>query len=105
MVGIIPCGPYDSTHSSRMLSIHPDARARLGQKRCVKNPNALSRRGFAKLLGAGAAYAALRPTLGLSESTPKPTDPKTSDVVRLSSNENPYGPSAEIGRASCRERG
>jgi histidinol-phosphate aminotransferase len=59
----------------------------------VKNPTALSRRGFTKLLGAGAAYAALRPALGLSESTPKPTDTKSSDVVRLSSNENPYGPS------------
>ncbi|MFN2624088.1 MAG: aminotransferase class I/II-fold pyridoxal phosphate-dependent enzyme, partial [Chthoniobacterales bacterium] len=60
----------------------------------MKNPTALSRRGFTKLLGAGAAYAALRPALGLSESTPKPTDTKSSDVVRLSSNENPYGPSA-----------
>jgi len=38
-----------------------------------------------------AAYAALRPALGFSESTPAQT--KTSDVVRLSSNENPYGPS------------
>jgi histidinol-phosphate aminotransferase len=60
----------------------------------VKNPTALSRRGFTKLLGAGAAYAALRPALGFSESTPKPTDTKSSDVVRLSANENPYGPSA-----------
>jgi histidinol-phosphate aminotransferase len=59
----------------------------------VKNPTALSRRGFAKLLGAGAAYAALRPALGLSESTPRPAETKPSDVVRLSSNENPYGPS------------
>jgi len=60
----------------------------------VKNPTALSRRGFTKLLGAGAAYAAFRPALGFSESTPKPNDTKSSDVVRLSSNENPYGPSA-----------
>ncbi|HSV61816.1 MAG TPA: aminotransferase class I/II-fold pyridoxal phosphate-dependent enzyme, partial [Chthoniobacterales bacterium] len=59
----------------------------------MKNPTALSRRGFAKLLGAGAAYAALRPALGVAESTPKPTQTKSSDVVRLSSNENPYGPS------------
>lgn len=59
----------------------------------MKNPTALSRRGFAKLLGAGAAYAALRPALGLSESTPSPAETKPSDVVRLSSNENPYGPS------------
>jgi histidinol-phosphate aminotransferase len=59
----------------------------------VNNPTALSRRGFTKLLGAGAAFAALRPALGFSESTPSPTDTKTPDVVRLSSNENPYGPS------------
>jgi histidinol-phosphate aminotransferase len=58
----------------------------------VKNPTALSRRGFTRLLGAGAAYAALRPALGLSDSTPKPNEAKSSDVVRLSSNENPYGP-------------
>jgi histidinol-phosphate aminotransferase len=77
-----------------MFVIHLDSPARVGQKRSVKNPTALSRRGFTKLLGAGAAYAALRPALGLSESTPKPTDPKSSDVVRISSNENPYGPSA-----------
>src|SRR3954454_12051887 len=67
---------------------------RLGHKRLVKNSTALSRRGFTRLLGAGAAYAALRPALGLSESTPKPSDTKSSDVVRLSSNENPYGPSS-----------
>ena len=58
----------------------------------MNNPTALSRRGFAKLLGAGAAYAAFRPALGLSESSPA-AQTKTSDVVRLSSNENPYGPS------------
>lgn len=68
-------------------------RARLGQNQGVQNPTALSRRGFTKLLGAGAAYAALRPALGLSEPTPKPAETKSSDVVRLSSNENPYGPS------------
>lgn len=59
----------------------------------MNNPTALSRRGFTKLLGAGAAFAALRPALGFSESTPNPTTTKASDVVRLSSNENPYGPS------------
>src|SRR3954452_12642683 len=74
-------------------SIHLDSIAAVGHKRFVKNPTALSRRGFTRLLGAGAAYAALRPALGLSESTPNATDTKPSDVVRLSSNENPYGPS------------
>ena len=47
----------------------------------------LSRRDFSKILGAGAAYAALRPADVTRASTPGPT------VVRLSSNENPYGPS------------
>jgi histidinol-phosphate aminotransferase len=77
----------------RQFQLKIDSLPSLRQKRDVKNPTALSRRGFTKLLGAGAAYAALRPALGLSESTPNPADTKTSDVVRLSSNENPYGPS------------
>src|SRR5215216_4873463 len=44
----------------------------------------LSRRSFSKFIGASAAYAALRP-LEVSASF--------ANVVRLSSNENPYGPS------------
>jgi histidinol-phosphate aminotransferase len=70
-----------------------DLNRTLRHNHLVQNPTALSRRGFTKLLGAGAAFAALRPALGLSESTPKPAEIKPSDVVRLSSNENPYGPS------------
>src|SRR3954471_370780 len=82
-----------NSHRATERSIHLDSPRCVRQKWSVKNPSALSRRGFAKLLGAGAAYAAFRPALGLSESTPKPTEIKSSDVVRLSSNENPYGPS------------
>jgi histidinol-phosphate aminotransferase len=85
---------HDIRDRATELSIHLDLTEPLGQNRFVKNPTALSRRGFTKLLGAGAAFAALRPALGFSESTPKPADSKPSDVVRLSSNENPYGPSA-----------
>lgn len=48
----------------------------------------LSRRGFVGLLGTGAAAAVIRPTLGLA--TPLPA---AGTVVRLSANENPYGPS------------
>jgi histidinol-phosphate aminotransferase len=52
----------------------------------------LSRRGFVQILGAGAAAAALRPqwaaALRLAE-----VPASASGVVRLSSNENPYGPS------------
>src|SRR5579885_1288762 len=60
---------------------------------------ALSRRGFARMLGAGAAVAAVRPSFafgagvkvaGAADSRVARSAPA---VVRLSSNENPYGPS------------
>ena len=52
----------------------------------------LSRRSFSKLFGAGAAYAAIRPSL-------PETRVSAASVVRLSSNENPYGPSASALKA------
>src|ERR1041384_6817799 len=54
----------------------------------------MSRRRFAQLLCVGAAVVATRPSLGLSAAASKSfiaSSPAT--VVRLSSNENPYGPS------------
>jgi histidinol-phosphate aminotransferase len=55
----------------------------------------LSRRGFGKLLGAGAAYATLQPSFVFSAPLSRPPLEawKSTDVIRLSSNENPYGPS------------
>ena len=47
----------------------------------------LSRRSFNKLVGAGAAVAALQP-LDLTNASSRPFS--TTNVVRLSSNENPY---------------
>src|SRR6266581_5022121 len=56
------------------------------------NTSAISRRRFAQLLGAGAAAAVARPALSFA--TPKtPEVAAASKVVRLSANENPYGPS------------
>ena len=55
----------------------------------------ISRRGFAKILGTSAAYAALNPSLSLSAPALRLVS-KVSNaaaLVRLSSNENPYGPS------------
>ena len=55
----------------------------------------VSRRSFSKLIGVGAAYAALRPAeieAGWRSSLTAPASSVT-DTVRLSSNENPYGPS------------
>ena len=53
----------------------------------------ISRRRFAGLLGAGIASATLRPTP--LHAVPRPSaaaPPAPDDIVRLSSNENPYGP-------------
>jgi histidinol-phosphate aminotransferase len=52
----------------------------------------LSRRGFTQMLGAGAALTALRPSFGFGAGASRIAR-STATVVRLSSNENPYGPS------------
>src|SRR5205085_413014 len=55
----------------------------------------LSRRSFSRLIGVSAAYTALRPITKANGSTrvtaARPVS-STPNVVRLSSNENPYGP-------------
>jgi histidinol-phosphate aminotransferase len=54
---------------------------------------ALTRRGFNQLLGFGVASAALRPALPLAAAAQAaPEAAAAPGVVRLSSNENPYGP-------------
>jgi histidinol-phosphate aminotransferase len=55
----------------------------------------LSRRGFAKILGTSATYAALNPSLSLKMPALRLVSKaaNAAGVVRLSSNENPYGPS------------
>src|SRR5215212_1172902 len=60
--------------------------ARFRERQMMTN-STLSRRSFSQLMGLSAAYAALRPA---SEVRAWPASP---NVVRLSSNENPYGPS------------
>lgn len=55
------------------------------------NTISISRRNFARLLGAGAAAAVARPVLSFAAAPA--TESATSEIVRLSSNENPYGPS------------
>ena len=58
------------------------------------NTQTLSRRNFSKLVGVTAAYAALRP--GALKAS---TIPSSANIVRLSSNENPYGPSEKAKQA------
>src|SRR2546425_11705205 len=52
----------------------------------------LNRRRFAQLFGVGAAYLATHPRVSLAAVASELSAPAS--VVRLSSNENPYGPSA-----------
>jgi histidinol-phosphate aminotransferase len=57
----------------------------------------LSRRKFAQLLGAGAAAALVRPEFSFAKQPEHP--PGAGNVVRLSANENPYGPSPKAFQA------
>jgi histidinol-phosphate aminotransferase len=61
----------------------------------------VSRRRFAQLLGAGAVLSVTRPALSFAKPVvaAPPHVPATSGVVRLSSNENPYGPSPKALKA------
>jgi histidinol-phosphate aminotransferase len=61
----------------------------------------VSRRRFAQLLGAGAVLSVARPALSFAKPVvaAPPHVPATSGVVRLSSNENPYGPSPKALKA------
>jgi len=62
------------------------------------NTTSISRRKFAQLLSAGAAAAVVRPRiLPATEFAARPTT--SSGLVRLSSNENPYGPSPKAFKA------
>src|SRR6266700_2036130 len=58
------------------------------------NTMSISRRKFAQLLGAGAAAAVVRPPVSFAKPTQSVTTPLTEagGIVRLSANENPYGP-------------
>ena len=57
----------------------------------------ISRRKFAQLLSAGAAAALVRPALSLGK--PPEHSAASTGVVRLSANENPYGPSPKALKA------
>jgi histidinol-phosphate aminotransferase len=64
------------------------------------NTTSISRRRFAQLLGAGAAFAVTRPALSVAKSQGTAvSQPPTTGIVRLSSNENPYGPSPKALKA------
>jgi histidinol-phosphate aminotransferase len=59
----------------------------------MRQTTQLSRRGFAKILSASAAYATLRPAFAAAPALRSLSDAAPASVIRLSSNENPYGPS------------
>ena len=63
------------------------------------NTHSISRRRFAHLLGVGAAAAILRPRFTIATELPTVPAPTKAGMVRLSANENPYGPSAKAHEA------
>src|SRR5437870_11008171 len=58
------------------------------------NTMSISRRKFAQLLGISAATVVVRPPVSFAKPTQSVTTPLAEDggIVRLSANENPYGP-------------
>jgi histidinol-phosphate aminotransferase len=65
----------------------------------MNNNMTISRRRFAQLLGTGAAFAIARPALTLAAEPVARSTSTPGSVVRLSSNENPYGPSPKALKA------
>jgi histidinol-phosphate aminotransferase len=63
------------------------------------NTLAISRRKFAHLLGVGAAAAIVRPRITIATESSTVPAPAKSGAVRLSANENPFGPSAKAHEA------
>src|SRR2546423_8898254 len=63
------------------------------------NTLSISRRKFAHLLGVGAAAAIVRPQITIATESSTVPAPAKPGVVRLSANENPYGPSAKAHEA------
>ncbi|HJX98221.1 MAG TPA: aminotransferase class I/II-fold pyridoxal phosphate-dependent enzyme [Chthoniobacterales bacterium] len=61
--------------------------------------HSISRRHFAQLLGVGAAAAIIRPRITVAKQTATVPAPTKAGMVRLSANENPYGPSAHAHEA------
>jgi histidinol-phosphate aminotransferase len=66
----------------------------------LMNMTSISRRDFARLLGAGAAAAVVRPPISFAKPNPSVATPLSEvGIVRLSANENPYGPSPKAFQA------
>src|SRR5262249_35502402 len=66
----------------------------------IMNTISISRRDFARLLGVGAAAAVVEPPLSFAKPTQSVATPLVeAGIVRLSANENPYGPSPKAFKA------
>src|SRR5438132_1410558 len=71
----------------------------MSPKELLMNTLSISRRKFAHLLGVGAAAAIVRPRITIATESSTVPAPAKGGVVRLSANENPYGPSAKAHEA------
>src|SRR6266478_4297642 len=84
--------PPGSLFVSRLILIH----GRTSSGGLAMNTLSISRRKFAHLLGVGAAAAIVRPRFSVATEGPSvKSAPTGSVVVRLSANENPYGPAPQ----------
>ena len=80
----------------RYLAIRSRVKCQTVLRMITMNTLPLSRRKFAQLLATGAAAAVVRPALSFAKPTQSAAMPLAEGgVVRLSANENPYGPSSK----------
>src|SRR5437879_3074457 len=97
------CGAHRAPLQSRaqfQSRRRPVNRVKLTSGGIAMNTLSISRRKFAHLLGLGAAAAIVRPRFTVATEAPTAKTASTgSVVVRLSANENPYGPSAKAHEA------
>jgi histidinol-phosphate aminotransferase len=93
--GVLTNGPLNVCQTT----IRSRARERTVLSIIDMNAISLSRREFVQLLSAGAAAALVKPALSCAKQPERFSLPSALGIVRLSANENPYGPSPKALRA------
>src|SRR5205814_10209841 len=94
-VGRIKYGAHRAPLQKNFASRSCEDRIKMSAEGLLMNTHLISRRHFAHLLGVGAAAAIVRPRFTIAAEQPPKARSTSAGIVRLSANENPYGPSPQ----------
>src|SRR5213082_4099823 len=94
-VGRIKYGAHRAPLQKNFASRSCEDRIKMSAEDLPMNTLLISRRKFAHLLGVGAAAAIVRPRFTIAAEQPPKARSTSTGIVRLSANENPYGPSPQ----------